>query len=44
MPRRFSLTTSEIPRFRGACGGAYWVFDQHDRLIDIFVDKKNGLY
>jgi hypothetical protein len=23
---------------------AQWVFDQHDRLIDIFVDKKNVLY
>jgi hypothetical protein len=23
---------------------AQWAFDQHDRLIDIFVDKKSGLY
>ncbi len=23
---------------------AQWAFDQHDRLVDIFVDKKTGLY
>jgi hypothetical protein len=23
---------------------AQWAFDQHDRLIQIFVDKKTGLY
>jgi len=23
---------------------AQWAFDQHDRLIDIFVDKKTGVY
>ncbi|HEY2614151.1 MAG TPA: hypothetical protein VGI42_00435 [Chthoniobacterales bacterium] len=23
---------------------AQWAFDQHDRLIEIFVDKTNGLY
>lgn len=23
---------------------AIWIFDQHDRLIDIFVDKKTGVY
>lgn len=23
---------------------AYWWFDQHDRLIDIVVDKKSGVY
>jgi hypothetical protein len=23
---------------------AQWVFDQHDRLIDIAVEKKNRLY
>lgn len=23
---------------------AVWIFDEHDRLIDIFVDKKTGVY